>query len=180
MESILQIISRVFSIIGATYLLALCAVGLFLSAFGFSGTWLVVIAAIAAFVARGSAFPGLGTVMAFLYLAILVEVAEYVLRFWGVRRPRIEIRVSIVALAGALLGAAVASVLPFSLFAAILGAPVGSFYAVYFYERICDQSALGSSGSAGRAVLARFLVLFLKISVTLGMTLWLCAGIARA
>lgn len=180
MDALLEFASRVASLTGMIYLAALCGVGVLLSCLGFSGTWLVVLAAVSAFLVPGRAFPGLGTVLLFTYLAILVEVAEYVLTFWGVKRSHGSTRAGVVALAGSMLGALVGSILPFPVFGAIIGIPIGGFLTVYAYERARDRSISGSLRVAAGVLLARLGVILMKLAITLGMTVWLFAGILRS
>jgi uncharacterized protein YqgC (DUF456 family) len=179
MDGLLEILSRLVSLAGMIYLALLCGVGVLLSMLTLSGTWLVVVAAVSAFLARGG-FPGIGTVLAFVYLAILVEVAEYVLGYWGVRKQGGSNRAALVALAGSMLGLAFGGLLAFPVWGALLGIPIGGFAAVYAYERYRDQSAGQAARVAWGVVLSRFGVLLLKLTVTMGMTLWLFAGILRS
>lgn len=180
MDALFEIVSRVASLAGMIYLAALCGVGVLLSGLGFSGTWLVVLAGVSAFLMPGRAFPGLGTVLLFTYLAVLVEIAEYVLTFWGVKRQHGSTRAGVVALAGSMLGALVGSILPVPIFGAIVGIPVGGFFAVYAYERSRNRGIGGSLRVAAGVLLARFGVILMKLTITLSMTVWLFAGILRS
>lgn len=179
MDWLLDILSRLVSLAGIIYLALLCGVGVLLSLLALSGTWLVVVAAISAFLVRGG-FPGLGTVLTFVYLAILVEVAEYVLGYWGVRKQGGSNRAALVALAGSMIGLALGGLLAFPVLGSLLGIPVGGFLAVYAYERYREQTAAQAARVAWGVILARFGVMLLKLTVTMGMTVWLFAGILRS
>lgn len=179
MELLAEIVSRLASLLGVIYLALLCGVGVLLSALSLSGTWLVVVAAVSVFLVRGG-FPGLGTVLTFVYLAILVEVAEYVLSFWGVKKPSGSNRAAIVALAGSMVGLALGGLLLFPVVGAIVGIPLGGLAAIYFYERYREQTVGPSLRVAMGVILTRFGVTLLKLAVTMGMTVWLFAGILRS
>ncbi len=179
MELVGEILARLVSLAGLIYLALLCGMGVLLSCLALSGTWLVVIAAVSAFLVRGG-FPGLGTVLTFVYLAILVEVAEYVLSFWGVKKQGGSNRAALVALTGSMLGLALGGILAFPLIGALLGIPLGGFAAVYAYERFHERTVGQSLRVAAGVLLARFGVMLMKLTATMGMTLWLFAGILRS
>ncbi len=61
-----------------------CLMGIFLSFFSLSGTWLVVGATFLAFFLPGANAPGIWTVLSFLVLSLLMEVLEWVAGAWGV------------------------------------------------------------------------------------------------
>lgn len=165
---------------GMGYLLAaaMCLVGLFLSCLSLSGTWLVVGATVLAAFVSGAGFPGFGTVLFFIYLAVLVEVAENVAGFWGVKRRGGSGWAGLAALGGGLIGALVGSLVPVPVVGTLLGMLAGSFGLVYLVElrrlRAHDAAAYIAFG----AVLARMFVVLLKVLMTLAMSIWLFVGIA--
>lgn len=179
MEWLSEILARLASLAGFTYLALLCGMGVLLSVLSLSGTWLVVVAAVSAFLARGG-FPGLGTVLTFIYLAILVEVAEYVLGFWGVKKQGGSNRAALMALAGSMVGLALGGILAFPVVGALIGIPLGGVAAVYAYERYQQKTVGQSLRIASGVILARFGVMLMKLSVTMGMTVWLFAGLLRS
>ncbi len=155
-----------------------CLVGLLLSCLSISGTWLVVVAAIVGALLPGTHFPGLGLILLFIYFAVMVEVVEYVAGFWGVKKRGGSSWAGVLALVGGLLGLVIGSVIPIPILGSLLGMMAGSFALVYLFE----SNRLGKSGPALHiamgAVLARVMVVFLKVLVTLGMAAWLLIGMA--
>lgn len=179
MDTIVNFAAQLFANLFLLFLVLICAVGLFLSCLSISGTWLVVIAAALAFVIRGSAFPGMGTVLFFLYVAVLVEVAEYVAGFWGVKSRGGSGWAGFAALAGGFLGVFIGSALPFPVFGGLLGLMVGSFGLVYLVERIRLKESGRALHIAWGTMWSRLFVTLLKVVATLGMAAWLFAGILR-
>lgn len=179
MSELLAFIQNVFSTLGFVFVGLLCLVGLLLSCLSISGTWLVVGAtAVAAMLTGAGNFPGLGTLLFFIYLAVLVEVAEYVAGFWGVKRRGGSTWAGFAAVAGGMIGLAIGSVIPVPVFGGLLGIALGSFGLVYAIEYFLSRRSLQAAHIALGAVIARFLVLLMKVAVTLGMIAWLAAGIS--
>ena len=179
MQAIFTFLAELVGNVGLLFLALICAVGLFLSCMSISGTWLVVFASLLAFVFRGSAFPGMGTVLFFIYIGVLVEVAEYVAGFWGVKSRGGSGWAGVLALVGGLFGMALGSLLPLSLFGGFLGLLAGSFGVVYLVERARLKENGRALYIAWGAVLSRLFVVLLKVTATLGMAAWLFAGILR-
>jgi len=178
MAEVLEFLRGLFQGFGYLVAAALCLVGLFLSCLSISGTWLVVGATIIASFVSGAEFPGLGTVLLFIYFAVLVEVAENVAGYWGVRKRGGSGLAGLAALAGGLLGALVGSVIPIPLVGTLLGMLAGSFGAVYAVERHRLSAHDSAAHIAWGAVLSRMLIVLLKVVVTLGLSIWLFIGIA--
>lgn len=176
METLLTFFAQLFANLFLLFLALICAVGLFLSCLSISGTWLVVIAAALAFVVRGSAFPGMGTVLFFIYIGVLVEVAEYVASFWGVKARGGSGWAGFAALAGGFLGVFVGSALPFPVFGGLIGLMAGSFGLVYLVERIRLKENGRALHIAWGTMWSRLFVTLLKVVATLGMAAWLFAG----
>ncbi len=176
MRELIAILFAIVSTAAYAFAAMLCLVGLFLSCLSLSGTWLVLVAGIVTAVFSGRAFPGFGTVLVFLYLAILVEVAEYVAGVWGVKRRGGSWRAAVAAVVGGIAGLAVGGWLP------LIGRPLfmvaGSFGLVQAVEYIRLRRWDPAARIAVGAVLARLGVLVMKVVVTLGMTAWLWIGIA--
>ncbi len=154
----------------------LCGMGLILSALAFSGTWLVLLAALITKLSIG--FPTLGTLLVFALLCIATEALEALAGFLGVQKRGGSKRAGLAALLGGLLGALIGSAV-FPIIGTFLGMLLGSFALAFLTERW----RLGYDAPAARiargAVLARLLVLFVKTALTIGMSLWLLAGLLR-
>lgn len=155
----------------------LCAAGMVLSCLSISGTWLVVAAALLAAALSGSAFPGWGTLVLFVLLAVAVEVLENVAGFWGVKRRGGSGLAGFMALAGGLLGLVLGTWIPVPVVGSLLGMLAGSFALVFAVERHRLQKDRPAAHVAWGAVMARVSVIFLKVGVTLGMIIWLAFGL---
>jgi uncharacterized protein YqgC (DUF456 family) len=178
MSTFLEFLRQSALSLGYVWVWLICAVGIVISCIGISGTWLVVIAALIAAVLSGAGFPGLGTILFFIYLAILVEVAEVVAGAWGVKKRGGSGWAGFMAVVGGLAGLFLGSVIPIPVIGGLLGMLAGSFALVYAVE----VRRLRKSGAAAHiamgAVLARVLVILMKTLATLGMTTWLAIGLA--
>lgn len=157
----------------------LCLVGVGLSCVSISGTWLVVAASVIAAVARADGFPGLWTVLAFAAISVLVEVAEAVAGAWGVTRKGGSRAAGVMAILGGLIGLALGSLIPIPVVGSLIGMLAGSFALVFLVERrrLASERA---AGIAWGAVTARVAVIFLKVVVTLGMSVALFWGMIGA
>lgn len=179
MSELLSIVQDFFSTLGFLFVGMLCLVGLLLSCLSISGTWLVVGATgVSALLTGPGRFPGLGTLLFFIYLAVLVEVVEYVAGFWGVKSRGGSGWAGFAAVAGGMIGLLIGSAIPVPVFGGLLGVVLGSFGLVYAVEYFRQRKSLAAAHIAFGAVIARFLVLPMKVAVTLGMIAWLAAGIA--
>jgi uncharacterized protein len=177
MDAVFQFLGQILSNLGLLFLALICVVGVFLSCLSISGTWLVVAGALLAFIFRGSAFPGYATLLLFIYFAVLVEVAEYVAGFWGVTRRGGSGWSGFAAVLGGLFGMMIGSALLWPLIGGLLGLLAGSFGLVYWVENVRLKESGRAAHIAMGAVLARLMIVLLKVCVTLGMTAWLFAGI---
>ncbi len=152
----------------------LCLTGLLLSTLTFSGTWLVLAAALITKLTAG--FPDLGTFVIFLLICIIAEILEMLAGFIGVRKrggSRLAGLAALIGgLAGAVLGTAVIPIL-----GTIAGMLLGSFAAAFLTEWLRLRHHGQAAHIARGAVWARLAVLFLKTALTLGMSLWLLFGL---
>jgi uncharacterized protein len=163
-----------FLLIALTALL--CAAGILVSALAFSGTWIVLSAAIITFFAAD--FPSLGTVILFVLLCIGAEVLEALAGWFGIRKRGGSRAAGLAAVAGGLLGAVFGSVL-LPILGTFFGMLAGSFSLAF----LAEWSRLKHHGDAAKiasgALLARLAVLFLKTALTLAMSAWLLTGLIR-
>jgi len=156
--------------------LFLCCIGLLLSAFAFSGTWLVLFAALVTKLSIG--VPNTGTLVIFALLCICTEIFEALAGFLGVQKRGGSKRAGLAALLGGLPGAVIGSaVLP--ILGTIIGMLLGSFALAFLTER----HRLGHDEQAARiargAVWARLGIMLLKTVLTGAMSLWLLTGLLR-
>jgi hypothetical protein len=166
--------------IGSAYALIglACLAGVFLSALSFSGTWLVLLATLGAAFLRGAAFPGWKTVALFAVISALVEVADTMAGAWGVKRRGGSGWASLAALVGGIAGMVAGSaVMP--VFGSIIGMFAGCFGGAFAVEylRLAETERYQASHIARGALLARVLIICLKLGVTLAMVISLFAGI---
>lgn len=178
MAELIDILQGLFQGFGYLLVAGLCLVGLFLSCLSISGTWLVVLGTVLATFVSGAEFPGFGTVLLFVYLAVLVEVAENVSGFWGVKKRGGSGWAGLAALVGGLAGAFLGSLIPVPLVGTLLGMLAGSFGLVYLVELRRLRSHDPAMHIAVGAVLARMFVVLLKVIMTLAMSIWLFVGVA--
>ena len=164
--------------VGLVYLLIvlLCLVALVLSCVSISGTWLVVLATIIAAIVRGSSFPGWWTITIFVLLSAAVEFAEAMAGAWGVTKRGGSKLAGFMAIVGGLLGMVVGSFIPLPIIGSLLGMMVCSFLLVFLVERKRLESAHAVDIAWG-AVIARVLIVLLKVVVTLGMIIVLLGGL---
>jgi uncharacterized protein YqgC (DUF456 family) len=154
----------------------LCLIGLLLSALAFSGTWLVLLAALITFFSAG--VPSVTTLAAFLLICIAVEVIEALAGWLGVQKRGGSKLASAAAVAGGLLGALAGSAV-FPVIGTLLGMLAGSFALAFLVE----SNRLKHHGQAAHiawgTVWARLLILFVKLTLTLGMSIWLITLLLR-
>ncbi len=146
--------------------IGLCLTGLLLSSLGFSGTWLVLLAALLTTVFSG--FPGPGTLAAFTAACILTEIIEMLAGYYGVTARGGSKAAGFAALAGGLIGAALGSAL-FPVAGTLFGMLAGSFAAAFAVEWRRLRHHGRAAGIASGAVIARLGVLLLKTFITLIM-----------
>lgn len=155
----------------------LCLAGLFLSALGISGMWLVVGASAAALWLSSHGFPTWTEIIVLAAVALVVDMLEWSAGHWGVRRMGGSRLAGFAATCGGFLGALLGFLIPVPLIGNLIGMLVGSFSLAYLVERHRLQRSGQAAHIAVGAVLACLAVVFLKVSVTLGMTLWLWIGL---
>ena len=117
----------------------------------------------------GSGFPGFGTILLMIWVAICVEVVEYVAGVWGVKNRGGSNWAGLAALVGGVAGLILGTAIPVPVLGSLLGMTAGSFGFVYGVERYRLKRASPAVHIALGAVVARFFVVLLKVGVTLGM-----------
>lgn len=157
----------------------LCLAGILLSAFSFSGTWLVLGAAMLAAWLGGPEFPGPITLVVFALVCAAIEVAEWLAGMWGVQRRGGSKPAGFAALAGGIAGMVLGSMIV-PVIGTLLGMMAGSFGLAYFVERRRLLKHEHALHIATGAVLARIGMLLLKVATTLAMTAALYIGMAVA
>jgi len=149
----------------------LCLAGLFLSSLTFSGTWCVLLASVLAWWKMPGTV-GPATILIFATVCIAVELIEALASYMGVTKRGGSGWAGIAALLGGLLGTALGTaVLP--IIGSFAGLLLGSFTAAFMVERARQKKTEAAAHIAFGAVLAKLLILLLKMAVTLGMSLWL-------
>ncbi len=172
--SLLQHLGLAFGWLGVA---ALGLAGLGLSCLSLSGTWLVVLGTVLAAFLSGAGFPGWGTVLGFIVLAGLVEVGEFFSSVWGVKKRGGSNWAGFAALAGGILGLFLGAFIPIPLVGSLIGMMLGSFSLVYLVEKQRLKKDAPAVHIAFGAVVARVLVVLLKVGATLGMLAFLGFGL---
>ncbi len=162
-------------VLGYVCIVLLCLVGIVLSCLSLSGTWLVLVAAVAAALLRPDAFPGVWTCVVFAVLCGGVELLEALAGTWGVRQKGGSRLAGFAALAGGIAGMCVGGMV-FPIVGSVAGLLIGSFVPVFLIENHRLKQADQAAGIAMGAVVARVLVILLKVVATLGMTGFLLWG----
>jgi len=168
---------------GFAYLVVwvLCGAGVVLSCLSISGTWLVVLAAALAAILSGPAFPGWWTVILFALLSAGCEAFESVAGVWGVTRRGGSGWAGFAAVVGGLLGMILGGVvIPIPVLGSLVGMLAGSFALAYVAERHRLKRADHAAHIARGAVVARIMVMLVKLGATLAMILWLAIGTIAA
>jgi uncharacterized protein YqgC (DUF456 family) len=148
----------------------LCLIGLLLSMLAFSGTWLVLLAAVIA--ALSSDVPGLPTLITFALLCIATEIIEAVAGYLGVQKRGGSKLAGLASLIGGLVGAMAGSaILP--VIGTVLGILLGSFAFAFLIEYRASGKQADAAHIARGAVLARLCIMTLKTVVTAIMSTWL-------
>lgn len=156
----------------------LCLVGFVLSCLSLSGTWVVLGATGLVAWSRWPGFPGITTLVVFLLLCIGVEIAEGLASAWGVQKRGGSKAAGWAALGGGFLGMLFGGFIPVPVIGNLLGMLIGSFGCAFLVEHSRMKKTSHAAHVATGAVLARLGVIFLKVGVTLTMTLVLGIGIA--
>ena len=167
-----------FSSLGLALVVLLCICGLVISCLSISGTWLVVIASILAAIIRPG-FPGLWTIAIFVVVAALIEGVEVFAGAWGVKRRGGSSLTGVAAVVGGLAGLFLGS-LAAPVVGSLLGMMVGSFTLAFAVEYIRTKRSSNAATIATGAVIARLLVVLLKVGATLVMTTVLILGMITA
>lgn len=170
---------QVLSTFGIYSLAALlCFVGFILSCLSLSGTWVVLAATGLVAWSKWPAFPGPGTLVIFLLLCIGVEVAEAFAGAWGVQKRGGSKAAGIAALFGGFLGMFLGGFIPIPIIGNLLGMLIGSFSCAFLVEHNRMKKTDHALHVATGAVMARLAVIFLKVGVTIIMTVSLAIGLA--
>ena len=148
----------------------LCLIGLLLSMLTFSGTWLVLLAALITKFSIG--FPNLGTLIVFAGLCLATEGVEALAGFFGVQKRGGSKLAGLAALIGGLVGAGIGTGI-FPILGTFSGMLLGSFGAAFLTEWLRLKHHEQAAHIAWGTVWARLAVLFLKTALTLGMSIWL-------
>ncbi|HEY5653961.1 MAG TPA: DUF456 domain-containing protein [Pontiella sp.] len=156
----------------------LCLIGFALSCLSLSGTWLVLAAAGIISWFRWPEFPGIITLVLFLLLCIGVEVAEALAGTWGVQRRGGSKAAGWAALGGGFMGMILGSFIPIPILGNLFGMLAGSFGCAYLVEHAKIKRSQHAAHVATGAVLARLGIIFIKVGITLIMTLILAIGTA--
>jgi uncharacterized protein YqgC (DUF456 family) len=151
----------------------LCGLGVLLSALAFSGTWLVLLAAVITFFAGD--FPSIGTLIVFTLLCIATEIIEALAGWFGVQKRGGSKLAGLAAIARGLVGAVIGSGV-FPIIGTFFGMLAGSFALAFLVEWNRLKHGGQAAGIAVGAVLARLGIICFKTLLTLGMSLWLLAS----
>ena len=177
MEALLGVLRGLGTGAAVLVVTGLCLAGVALSCLSVSGTWLVVVGTALTAVLRRGAFPGVWTVVVFVLLSALVEVAEALSGTWGVVRKGGSKAGGVAALVGGLAGGLVGTFLPPPLVGSVVGMLAGGFLLVYVVERRRLRVHGKAADIAWGAVVSRVLVTGLKVMVTMGMAGVLLVGV---
>ncbi|HSR87590.1 MAG TPA: DUF456 domain-containing protein [Pontiella sp.] len=157
----------------------LCIIGFALSCLSLSGTWMVFGAALLVAWKRWPGFPGIGTLIVFLVLCVTAEIVEAFAGTWGVRKRGGSRAAGWAALGGGLLGMLIGTaIIPIPVAGSLTGMVIGSFGCAFLVEHAKMKQAEHAAHVATGAVLARLGVIFLKVGITVLMSLILAIGIA--
>lgn len=157
----------------------LCLIGFVLSCLSLSGTWVVFVATLLVAWKRWPDFPGIGTLIMFLLICILTEIVEAFAGAWGVQKRGGSKAAGWAALGGGLIGMLIGTiVIPLPVIGSLTGMMAGSFGCAFLVEHAKMKKADHAAHVATGAVLARLGVIFLKVGMTLLMSLILAIGVA--
>ena len=157
----------------------LCLVGFFMSCLSLSGTWVVFGASLLVAWKRWPEFPGIGVLAVFLLLCIAAEVVEAFAGAWGVQKRGGPKAAGWAAMGGGLLGMVLGGIfIPIPAVGSLIGMLAGSFGCAFMVEHARMKKTEHAVHVASGAVLARLAVIFLKVGITLLMTLILAIGVA--
>ncbi len=162
----------------AAYVVAalLCVLGIGISVFSLSGTWLVVAAAVLTRLAVGA--PGWLEVGLFILVAGVVEIFDSLAGAWGVRRRGGSAFTGLAAIGGGIAGMVIGSLGPFPVVGTLLGMLTGGFVAAYVVEWLRHGMNARALHVARGVLVGRLMVLVMKTGASLGMTILLVLGLA--
>ncbi|MGD9873985.1 MAG: DUF456 domain-containing protein [Kiritimatiellia bacterium] len=149
-----------------------------LSCLSISGTWLVSLLAIWTVFWKSGAV-GWWTVAVFLAVSALIEGAELLAGLWGVQKRGGSKQAGFAALAGGLGGLVLGSFIA-PVIGPLIGMLAGSFALAYAVEKRRLQEHDRAAHIARGAVIARLLIILLKVAATLVMILYLTVRVAAA
>jgi len=154
----------------------LCFIAFILSCLSLSGTWLVLAASGLISWYRWPEFPHIGTLALFAALCVAVERAEAFAGSWGVQKRGGSKTAGWAAVGGGILGMILGSFIPVPVIGNLLGMLIGSFGCAFLVEHNRLKKVDHAAHVAACAVIARLAVIFLKVGVTLFMTVLLAVG----
>lgn len=156
----------------------LCFIAFILSCLSLSGTWLVLATTGLLTWYRWPEFPNIATIIVFILLCIGVEVAEAFAGAWGVQKRGGSKMAGVAAMLGGFLGLILGSFIPIPIIGNLLGMLISSFGCAFLVEQNRLKKTEHAAHIATGAVLARLAVIFLKVGITLLMTVILAIGVA--
>lgn len=156
------------------FLWLLCLGALALSCISLSGTWLVVLAGLGAMWIFGA--PGWTFILTAFLLSVGVELMEWGASAWGIRRRGGSGFAGWAALLGAIVGMFLGALIPPPLVGSLIGMLGGSFLLAFLVERRRMEHGPAAHIAMG-AVVARILILLVKVLATLGLALVLLVRI---
>lgn len=158
--------------------IGLCGLGILLSCFSLSGTWLIALAALICAWGFHESWPWLWIFLLFVAISTVVEVLEAVAASWGVKRRGGSFRGGLAAIVGGLLGFALGAWIPIPVIGSLAGMLAGTFILVFLVERQRLRGAEGASDIAAGALTARVLALLMKVIASVGMSAGLTMALA--
>ena len=150
--------------------LILCIIGMLMSGLAFSGTWIVLAAAVMTRLAGGQ--PETGTIILFAILCVLAELFETLAGYLGVKKRGGSGLAGVVAVIGGIIGAIIGSGI-FPLLGTIIGMFTGSFAGAFIVEWIRLKHGKRAAKIAWGTVWAKLIVLIFKTILTVWMSLTL-------
>lgn len=181
MERFLDILQLAGVGLGWIAIVLLCLAAVVLSCLSLSGTWLVTLAAGLAMVLPGTSFPGVWTLVLFVVLSVAVEGVEALAGAWGVKNRGGSVLAGVAALVGGLVGLVLGPLLmPVPIVGNLVGMLVGGFALTFAVEHRRLKKASHAAHIAWGSVVGRVMVIFVKVTVTLGMIASLVIGMLLA
>jgi len=156
----------------------LCVLGFILSCLSLSGTWVVFGATALVAWKNWPEFPHIATLVIFLLLCIGTEIIETFAGTWGVQKRGGSKAAGFAAMIGGFIGMFLGGAIPIPIIGNLLGMLIGSFALAFLVEQRKMKKVEHAAHVATGAVLARLAVIFLKVGITLAMTLTLGIGLA--